>query len=54
MYDYPISENDLMKVFLPNVEVIKSLTEEEFAQWLEEELDKHCEKAVESVRYVKK
>jgi hypothetical protein len=34
MYEYPLSEGDLMKIILPNVELIQKMTEIEFTEFL--------------------
>lgn len=38
MYDYPLSDGYLMKLFLANLEYLKTLTVEEFTDWLRQEL----------------
>ena len=40
MYEYPLSEGHMMKVILGNVDIIKKMTEQEFANWLKLELGK--------------
>jgi hypothetical protein len=37
---YPLSQGHMMKVLLPNVDLIKGMTETEFAEWLKIELTK--------------
>lgn len=38
MYEYALSEDTLMKLFLINVNEIKAMTEKEFIEWLLESL----------------
>jgi len=40
MYDYVISEGDMMKIFLSNYEEITTLTEKEFLDWFKIQLMK--------------
>lgn len=40
MYDYPLSEGQMMKILLPNSNLIQGMTEEEFSKWLEENIKK--------------
>ena len=35
MYEYVFSENDMMKLFINNLDKIKQMTEEEFTKWFE-------------------
>jgi hypothetical protein len=37
-WDYPLSEGLMMKILLSNVDDIKNMTENEFAQWLKTQL----------------
>lgn len=37
-YEYPLSEGHMMKVILPNVDKIKTMTEDEFTKWIEIEI----------------
>lgn len=34
MYEYALSEGDMMKIILPNVEEIKQMTEGQFCEWI--------------------
>jgi hypothetical protein len=38
MYRFPLSEGHMMKVILPNVNIIQNMTEMEFSDWLKENL----------------
>lgn len=38
MYDYALSESDVMMILLPSYEEIKSMTEKRFAEWFREKL----------------
>lgn len=38
MYEYPLSDGYMMKLFLGNVDTIKTLTEAEFVDWLKEKM----------------
>ena len=40
MYDYAISEGDMLKLLLPAYEEIKSMTENQFSHWFKEQLFK--------------
>lgn len=40
MYDYVISEGDMMKIFLSNYEEITNLTEKEFLDWFKMQIMK--------------
>lgn len=40
MYEYPFSEGHMMKVLLGNIDTIKGMAEQEFADWLKVELEK--------------
>ncbi|MFK3936550.1 hypothetical protein ACI2JA_03410 [Alkalihalobacillus sp. NPDC078783] len=40
MYEYSVSEGFLMQLFLNNIEFIKTLTIEQFKEWIIGELDK--------------
>ena len=40
MYEYALSDGQVLKTILPNVDKIKEMTEEEFVGWLEEEFKK--------------
>ena len=40
MYEYVLSEGDMLKILLSNYEWIKAMTEKEFADWLKAELIK--------------
>lgn len=42
MYEYLVSEDYMMKLFLKNVDCIRGLTEEEFIEWLEDKLKTGC------------
>lgn len=39
MYEYPLSEGDMMKVILRNAVEISNMTEEDFAVWLKKQFD---------------
>lgn len=38
MYDFPLSQGQMMKILLPNSFKIKEMREREFAEWLEQSL----------------
>lgn len=38
-YDYPLSDGHMMKVLFPNINLIQSMTENEFSKWLKEQLE---------------
>lgn len=38
MYRYPLSEGYMMETMLGNIEIIKTLTEEAFMEWIEEKI----------------
>lgn len=38
MYDYPLTEGYMMETILPNVDLIKTFTEQEFIAWMEDKL----------------
>lgn len=38
MYDYALSEGDMLKIFLSNCNLIQSMTEKEFIDWLKTKL----------------
>lgn len=40
MYEYAMSEGQLMLLMLPNVELIGNMTEQEFFTWIKKELSK--------------
>lgn len=40
MYDYAISQDYLMKLFLPNIDKIKLMKEKEFFNWIKEKVEK--------------
>ena len=39
MYEWAVSEDYLMKLFLQNVDAIKEMTEKQFFEWLKERLE---------------
>lgn len=39
MYEYPLSEGYLIKLFVNNNELIKTMTEEQFVEWLINEVN---------------
>jgi len=43
MYDYPLSEGQMMKTILPNVNKIQAMTEVKFAEWLKINLEKEVD-----------
>lgn len=43
MYDYPLSEGFMMKLLLNNVDQVKEKTEQEFIEWLENEINAEFE-----------
>lgn len=52
--DYVLSEGYMFTVFLPNVEKIKSMTEMEFYQWLDEKITSELNDKIEKCDFVKK
>lgn len=38
MYDYVLSEGDMLKIFLSNYDIIQSMTEKEFIDWFKTKL----------------
>ncbi|WP_168898360.1 hypothetical protein [Bacillus sp. ISTL8] len=55
MYEYLLSEDYMMKLFLPNTEKIQAMNEEELFNWIKEVFDRdHNSEAEEvSVRFIK-
>lgn len=49
MYEYAMSEGQMMKIILSNVDSIKLMTENEFIKWLKIELEKEVD---EDIKYV--
>lgn len=49
MYNYPLSEEYMMRTILPNVELIKQMTENEFTNWLKEHLESNID--IESLEF---
>ena len=39
-YEYPLSDNHIMKIILPNIGSIQKKNEEEFSEWLQKSLMK--------------
>jgi hypothetical protein len=50
MYDYAVSEDYLMKLFLQNVDKIKQLTEIQFYEWLKYNLEADFKDTVEEFK----
>lgn len=46
-YCFPLSEGHLMKIMLNNVDVIKKMTEEDFALWLKLEFQKEVDTEID-------
>lgn len=42
MYNYLLSEGDLFKIFIGNIDDIKTKTEEEFIKWFENEIKEYA------------
>jgi hypothetical protein len=47
MYDYAVSEDYMMKLFLQNIDEIKQMTELNFFEWLKGNLEKEFKDKVE-------
>lgn len=43
MYDYPLTDDYMMKAILPNIDLIREMTEKEFVQWIENKLNAELE-----------
>lgn len=43
MYDYALSDGQIMKIILPNISEINNMTELEFVKWIEVEFDKEVQ-----------
>ena len=38
-YDYSLSEGEIMKIILPNIDEIKQLTELQFIEWIKDKIN---------------
>lgn len=52
MYEYPLSEGYMMETLLPNLEIIKKMTEDEFSKWIEDKINQDINKDNYSNRLV--
>jgi len=51
MYNYLLSDGDLFKIFLRNIEEIKAMTEMEFIKWFELQIKSYAEDNGAGVKY---
>lgn len=51
MYEYCLSSGSLMTIILPNVDLIMSMTEEEFIKWFKEQLQEIIDKSYAKLNY---
>ena len=51
MYNYLLSDGDLFKIFLRNIEEIKTMTEMEFIKWFESQIKSYTDDNGAGVEY---
>jgi len=51
MYEYLLSDGDLFKIFLRNIEEIKTMTEIEFIKWFESQIKSYADDNEAGVEY---